>query len=350
MKGRVVYLDRIKDQAAAALIVDGVLEDLILDPPETAPPGPGAIYRAVVDRVIKGMGGVFVRLGGAETGFLRHVKGLRPGDSLIVQVSGYAEPGKAVPVTANALFKSRYVIVTPQKPGINAARSISDDALRDTLLETAHEIAGDTGFGLILRSAAAGALAQGQMAEIEDDIASTVSLARDVLADGAGTDPELLLDAPDAHLRAWRDWADPAPDQVFDTQGCFATEDVLEAIDAAQSAQVPLPGGASLFIEPTRALTAVDVNTGAATSPASALKANIDAARSLPRALRLRGLGGQVVIDFAPLAKKDRRQIEQVLKSAFRADSIDTTLVGWTPLGHFELLRKRERIALHQAV
>ena len=60
-------------------------------------------------------------------------------------------------------------------------------------------------------------------------------------------------------------------------------------------------------------LVAVDVNTGADTSPAAALKANIAAAKALPRALRLRGLGGQVVVDFAPLSKKDRRQIEQVL-------------------------------------
>ncbi len=69
-------------------------------------------------------------------------------------------------------------------------------------------------------------------------------------------------------------------------------------------------------------------------------------ARDLPRILRLRGLAGQIVIDFAPMPKKDRRQLEQVLKAAFRTDPVDTILSGWTNLGNFELQRKRERLPL----
>jgi Rne/Rng family ribonuclease len=88
---------------------------------------------------------------------------------------------------------------------------------------------------------------------------------------------------------------------------------------------------------------AVDVNTGADLSPAAALKANLAAARELPRQLRLRGLGGQVVIDFAPLARPDRTRVEQTLTAALRGDGIDTTIAGWTPLGHLELLRRRTR-------
>ena len=102
-------------------------------------------------------------------------------------------------------------------------------------------------------------------------------------------------------------------------------------------------------VEPTRALVAVDVNTGPDTSSAAGLKANIAAARALPRALRLRGLGGQIVVDFAPMPKKDRRTLDQVLTSAFRADSVETALVGWTTLGHVELSRKRERLPLTEA-
>ena len=99
-----------------------------------------------------------------------------------------------------------------------------------------------------------------------------------------------------------------------------------------------------MYVEPTRALVAVDVNTGGDTSLASTLKANIAACKALPRALRLRGLGGQIVMDLAPMSKAHRKQIESTLRGAFRADSIDTALVGWTPLGHFELQRKRERL------
>jgi Rne/Rng family ribonuclease len=91
---------------------------------------------------------------------------------------------------------------------------------------------------------------------------------------------------------------------------------------------------------------AVDVNTGADTSPAAGLKANIAAARDLPRQLRLRGLGGQVVVDFAPMPKKDRGTLEQVLRAAFRAEGGETVLAGWTPLGLYELQRRRDRLPL----
>ena len=81
-------------------------------------------------------------------------------------------------------------------------------------------------------------------------------------------------------------------------------------LDALRAAHVPLGGGASMYVEPTRALVAVDVNTGGDTTPAAGLKANIAAARELPRQLRLRGLGGQITLDLAPMPKKDRRQFE----------------------------------------
>ncbi|WP_212525390.1 ribonuclease E/G [Actibacterium sp. MT2.3-13A] len=344
MKGRSVILDHIGGRIAAALMVDGRLEDLLIDPADEAP-APGAILRAVVDRQVKGQGGVFLRLPSGNA-FLRQAKGLAPGQALLVQVTGHAEQGKAVPVTTRLLFKSRYAIVTPDAPGLNVSRAIRDDDERDRLLEIAHEEMADApeGRGLILRSACAGAEAEA----VAGDIAAMRDLAEAVLADAAGG-PELLLDAPDAHTLAWRDWAEPAPDEVIERDGAFADLGVLDAIDALEGAQ-PLPGGASVFVEPTRALVAVDVNTGADTSPAAGLKANIAAARDLPRQLRLRGLGGQITVDFAPMPKKDRRQLEQVLRAAFRADPVETILAGWTPLGHFELQRKRERRPLTESL
>ena len=102
-----------------------------------------------------------------------------------------------------------------------------------------------------------------------------------------------------------------------------------------------------MMIEPTRALVAVDVNTGPDTSPAAALKANVAAARDLPRQLRLRGLGGQVVVDFAPMPKRDRHILDQVLKAAFKTDG-ESNLAGWTTLGLYELTRKRDRLPLSE--
>ena len=95
---------------------------------------------------------------------------------------------------------------------------------------------------------------------------------------------------------------------------------------------------------------AVDVNTGGDTSPAAGLKANLAAAKDLPRQLRLRGLGGQITLDLAPMGKKDRRQFETTLRAAFRHDATETALAGWTPLGHYELQRKRDRVPLSEVL
>ncbi|WP_289040744.1 ribonuclease E/G [uncultured Aliiroseovarius sp.] len=339
MKGSVIALDRYKGRMAAARIVDGNLEDLLIEPPENVTL-PGAIFRAICDRPLKGQGGMMMRLPDGETGFLRQGKRLKPGQAILVQVTGFAEDGKAVPVTQKLLFKSRFAIVTPDAPGLNVSRSIRDDDDRVRLLEIAHDVMQEADEGLILRSVAATASDD----EIAQDIAQMLDLSRSVRKDGDGATPELLIDGADPHHQAWREW--PEPDQLDAADGAFDRHEVDDMIDAALGSRVPLPGGATVFVEPTRALVAVDVNTGGDTSPAAGLKANIATAHALPRALRCRGLGGQIVVDFAPSPKKDRRQIEQALRAAFRADGIETSLVGWTTLGNFELQRKRERMSL----
>lgn len=343
MKGRVVLIDEIAGRPAAALVVDGQIEDLLIDPDGDVVL-PGAIFRAVADRPVKGQGGIFVKLPGGS-GFLRQISGIAPGQRLLVQVTGPTEPGKAIPVTARLLFKSRYAIVTPAAPGLNVSRRIRDEDLRDTLTALATEaMAGaPEDMGLILRSACADAEAD----DIAEDVIAVKNLAMAVLADTDGG-PELLVDGPGAHESAWRDWADPAPDEVV--EGGFADAGVFEMIDALRNPRVPLAGGGHMMIEPTRALVAVDINTGPDTSPAASLKVNIAAARDLPRQLRLRGLGGQVVVDFAPLPKKDRAILDQVIRAAFKHEAAETNLAGWTALGLYEMTRKRDRLPLEDVL
>lgn len=345
MKGRIVVIDKIGDQAAAALIVDGVLEDLAIDPAGNAPL-PGAIYRVVADRPMKGQGGLFVKLP-EGSGFLRQTAGIAPRDRLLVQVTGPAEPGKAIPVTTRLLFKSRYVILTPGAPGLNISRKIRDEDMRSVLedLATQGMFGASENLGLIIRSASEAAADE----EIASDIAEMRALAEAVLVDLTGP-PELLVEGASAQETAWRDWADPAPDDVFDGVGGFADHAVLDMIDALRQPIVALAGGGHMMIEPTRALLSIDVNTGPDTSPAASLKANIAAARELPRQLRLRGLGGQIVVDFAPMPKKDRAILDQVLRSAFKGEAAETNLAGWTTLGLFEMTRKRDRLPLSEVL
>ncbi|MCI5041268.1 MAG: ribonuclease E/G [Donghicola eburneus] len=332
MKGRTILLDTFHGREAAALMEDGQLEDFLVD---SDAPRPGTIYRARADRPIKGQGGMFLTTPDGPA-FLRQVKGVAPGDMMLVQVTGYAEAGKAIPVTQKLLFKSRYAIVTPDAPGLNVSRSIRDEEERDRLLEIAHEEMADSSYGLILRSDCSGADAE----DIAEDISAMMAIAEQALAD-TSAEVELLVEGDGPHLCAWRDWTAPA--EVISDQGCFESHGVLDVLAEIKGARVPLSAGAFLFVEPTRALVAVDVNTGKDTSLAAGIKANLASAKALARALRVRGLAGQIVIDPAPMPKKDRRQFESALRAAFKAETDETTLVGWTTLGLFELQRKRGR-------
>lgn len=337
MKGRTIILDHLGDVEAAALMVDGKLDDLLID---SDAPRSGTIYRAIADRPVKGQGGMFLKTPDGSA-FLRQIKGLAPGQPILVQVTGFAEPGKAIPVTAKVLFKSRYAIITPDAPGLNISRSIKDEDIRDRLLEIAHDTMGAAEHGLILRSSCA----QADVDDIAEDIAAMLDLAGKVMGDD-GQGAEVLSKGDGPHLLAWRDWTAPA--DVVTDPGSFETHGVMDALEGARSDQVGLGAGASMFVEPTRALVAVDVNTGNDASLAAGIKANMACARALPRALRLRGLGGQITLDLAPMPKKDRRSFESALRAAFRSDDVETTLVGWTPLGHYELQRKRARTPLSE--
>jgi len=338
VRGRTIATGQFKGRKAAALIVDGQLDDLLIDPEAGGAPLPGTIYRAIAARPMKGSGGQMVALPGNQSGFLRQSRAA-PGQPVLVQISGYTEPGKAYPVTEKILLKGQYAILTPTAPGLNVSRQIRDTDRRDALAAMVSERFPVIS-GVILRSAS----------EFTDDdliaaeIASLQSDWQGIEAQASDRQPALLRIGPDAHHVALSDWATGEEDFAS-----FTDHDVDEMIAEMQSPFVHLAAETTAWIEPTRALIAVDVNTGGDTSPAAGLKSNIALCRDLPRQLRCRGLGGQIVIDFAPFAKKDRRTIEQILRSAFKGDTVDTAVVGWTPLGHMELQRKRARLPLPPA-
>lgn len=343
MKGRQIIIGQAFGREAAALTQDGQLEDVLIDASDVQPFAPGAICRARVDRLVKGQGGVFLRLPDGARGFLRDRSGLREGQSLIVQIAGCAEEGKALPVSTRLAFRGRLVIVTPGAPGVNVSRRIRETGLRD-MLTTLGEDALDgysTPPGIVFRSLAADA----DPDEIAAELTELLDLSSAICADSEGM-PELLLDAPTPAESAWRDWSETAPDSIEDGPDAFAQTGILEKLETLLQTRVDLANGAWAEIEPLRALVAIDVNTGRDHTPAAGLKANIALARDLPRQLRLRGLGGQIVVDFAPMPKRDRGTLEQTLRSAFKAESAETVLIGWTAMGLFEISRKRDRVPL----
>jgi Ribonuclease G/E len=329
MTARTVLID---PGVGAAQIEGARLEDLILEAPAgDTTPVPAEIWRAQVDRLVPKLGAAFVRLGAGRTGYLREAKGLRAGEMLLVQVVSYPEPGKASPVTRRVLHKSRTLILTPGAPGVNLSRRIRDEAERARLLSIAGSARLPEGAGLVFRTLAEGAARE----RIEADIAEV--LAERALCAGAG-EPGRLVALTAASI-ARRDWEGA----IVEEAGGFEAHGMRDEIERLRTPDTALPGGAAMSVEATRALVAVDVNTGPAFSADAGIKADLAAARELPRQLRLRGLGGIVAVDMAPMAKKDRRRVEDALKGAFGRDPIETSLAGWTQLGLFELQRKRER-------
>ena len=219
MKGRMIVLDHVGGREGAALLVDGKLQDLLIDDDEA--PRPGAIFRAICDRPLKGQGGMMLKLPEGETAFLRQGKGLAPGQPILVQVTGYVDGGKAIPVTDRVLFKSRYAIVTPGKPGINVSQSIKDDDVRERVLACAHEEGVSDGFGLILRSSCEG----GSDEDIIEDIAAMDAMASAIMADKVGV-AEALTDGDGPHALAWREWVEPAT--IVTEAGSFEDQGVLD--------------------------------------------------------------------------------------------------------------------------
>lgn len=343
MNGRQIVLGQVFGRDAVALMQDGQLADLIIDPAGLTPLTPGAICRARVDRLVKGQGGVFLRLPEGAKGFLRDRNGLREGQSILVQITGVPEDGKAIPVTSRLLLRGRHLIVSLGAPGVNVSRKLRDPEQREMLVTLGEEaITGlESPPGIIFRSAAVAADPE----DIAQQLAELVELAEALRSDVEGQ-PELLLDAQEPAETAWQEWGEQEGDAVDDGDDAFHLSGAEDAVRALLGARTDLGGGAWAEIEALRALVAIDVNTGSDHSPAAGLRANIALARDLARQLRLRGLGGQIVIDFAPMPKRDRGTVEQILRAAFKAESSETVLIGWTAMGLYELSRKRDRISL----
>lgn len=342
MKGRLIAIEPTKAGAMAALVEDGQIVDLLVDPADEAP-ALEEIHLVRVKRIIPKQGAAHVKMANGGKGFLRDAKGLKEGQLVVAQVSSLASPDKGVPLTARRLHRGRYAILTPDAPGVNVARSIRDEETRARLIAIGMEA---NVAGMILRSASADA----DDDDIREDIAALVAVEQAVLDGEAAHEIALLAAAPGAEMTAWREWSIPEPDEVIQEEDVFDRLGLWDQINILLGRDAPLPGGGWMAIEPTTALVAVDVNTGGDMSPQAAAEANLAACTELPRQLLLRGLGGQVTIDFAPMRKNDRKAVESTLRRALLADPVQTTMAGWTPLGHFELIRKRERRPLSEVM
>lgn len=330
--GRIAELD---GRMVAALLRRGRVDDLLVETVEGAGPQPGEVWRGRLDRVLPGGAGFLTSEAGAL--FLIDVGDARPGDALLVRILSLAdgEPGKAPRATRKIELAGRFVTATPTAPGVNASRKINDPARRAALVAAVADRGSALCAGFVIRTAA-------QFAAIEEVADEAAALGAEAAALIAAADAPLgrAAASPPLVVRARAFWsldADPSPATVTERARMVA------AVAEARRRDAALTGGGRLRIEPAAGAHVLDVDAGARDVDA----VNAAAADAVPRALRIRGIAGAVLIDFAGDVSADQKRLgDRVARAADAALDV----LGWGPLGLLEMRRRADRPPLSRAL
>ena len=345
----------------------------------------GALILGRIERFVPELDAAFVDIGAARAGFLRRgdmvgFDSERPqaGLPILVQVTRDALEDKGARLTMNLGLVGRYLVFHPHGEGAQLSRRVVEDAVRERLLAAVAEVGADEG-GWVVRTAASGATREAIMSEGQALLVRWEGLRTRALAlrpptvlatephpllkavrDRGGTLAEIALDDRALALQARRaldSFEDRAELRVVIGNGdVLDTHDVAGQIEAALRDHVVLPSGVELLFEPGRTLCAVDVDSGSAGArqgqgPRTPLDVNLDAAEEIARQLRLRNIGGIVVVDFIDMrAPGDRARVQALLAERVADDPVPTQVVGATRLGLMELTRARRGPTLAQAI
>ena len=350
------------------------------------------IYKGVVTRIEPSLEACFVDYGVERHGFLpfkeiarsllkdpkaKVADVLEVGQELIVQVEKDERGNKGAALTSYISLAGRYLVLMPNNPrGGGVSRRI-DGEERQELRELMDSLDVPAGMSVIARTAAIGR----QLEELEWDLKYLLQLWSAI--EGAGKSQAgafLIYLESSLVIRAIRDYFQPDigeilidTDDIFNQASAFMatvmptnvglvkryTDDVplfsrfqIEPqIESAFSRQVTLPSGGAIVIDHTEALVAVDVNSGRSTKGAdiedTAFQTNLEAAEEVARQLRLRDLGGLVVIDFIDMeSNKHQREVEQKLRESLKFDRARVQMGKISRFGLLELSRQRLRPAL----
>lgn len=331
----------------------------------------GAVVRGRVVGHLPGGEAAFVDVGGRLPALLP-VADVRPrrtpvaGERLILQVKAEAQGPKGATVTMDAALPGRFLVHVPHAPGVVVSRRIGQGPARGRLVARLRTLLGDLGLpasGWVARQGAAEAPDALLAAEAEHlalrwrDLAAADGPAPTLLDPGPSAPQRLLTElggrpvgairvADAAVLASLRDWCgEAAPDLaaalVVEPAGArpFESADVEDEIEDLLERRVPLPGGGGLVFDRTEALWVVDVNGG---ERAGALAVDLEAAAEVARQVRLRNLGGVIVIDFVtPDRAADGERVVQALAGAVADDPVATHVYGMSRLGLVEMTRAR---------
>jgi len=334
-------------QSVAALLLKGRVVELTLLRPGLAC---GGLYAGRVVEVSKALSAAFVDIGLAQPAFLPGAQGHGVGKRLLVQAVADPQGGKGARLSTSLALTGRYIAYTPGKPGLNASRKLEDEVAAPLIAHLQPLVSEDE--GVILRTAAAQA--------DPEDIAAEILRFRQSWqqVQGAVADKrDGCLIAPDP-IAQWRA-ENPQVTQILvdDPLLCQSYPDaeisrtglplVDEALDEALTPTIPLLGGGKLHLDHARAAALFDVDSGGA--PASQI--NDEAIPLVARQIRLRAIGGQILVD--PVSVKSKGAAQQMaarLRQLTARDPTQTHVLGTSALGLIEMTRERHRAGLAESL
>ena len=391
----------------AALVADGVLQDLQIDRAQYRSLT-GNVYRGKVVRVIGGIQAAFVDIGLPRHGFLHAAdvtakplmvaepdahnrridirKLLHEGQEVIVQVVKDAIDDKGAKLTMSLSVATNALVLT-QRPGqLGISRRIESQAERQRLKDILSQLLAETDFGLIVRTATEGAsetalvdafhrlcdswnellqsIESSKQQKVPSLVYAELPFACRILRDLAGANVQRVSVDDEATFEQLQEfaqqqlphWSGKSILQLSDAD-LFAELGLEEQIQQALEPEYTMPSGAELVFEQTKALVSVDVNSKSFLGSAdgsmedTALQVNLEAARLIPSQLRLRNLGGIVVIDFIDMQQGDHeQQVLSALKEAFANDPSQVRVEEFSDHGTVQLSRKRNRQSLGQVM
>ncbi len=393
-------------ETRVALIENGVLQEVYLQR-STHRGVVGNVYLGQVQRVLPGMQAAFVDIGLERTAFL-HVADiaqppaqaegeavempppqslpeiqrlLREGDTVLVQVIKDPISTKGARLSTNISIPSRYLVLLPHCNNIGISARIEDAAERDRLKNLIESIRLKLGIegGFIVRTVGEGASEEDLLADMQfldklwgfvrvqaeqaeagsmvyGDLPLVMRMLRDLL--GADVD-RLRIDSRENWEQVVK-FAQRFMPEVVDRIELYKGESPIfdlygaeDELNKALSSRVPLKSGGYLIVEQTEAMVTIDVNTGGfvgTRNPEETIfKTNLEAAQAIARQLRLRNLGGIIIIDFIDMQGEDhRRQVLAALERHTHRDPAKTVITGISPLGLVEMTRKRTRESMEQ--